>query len=120
MRARSRRLAHALRGAGLRTGDRVAFLAFNSEPLLVGHFGVLQAGGVIVAINTRLSPDEVGYILEHSGSTTVFYSPELEPLLARAPGRIRRLSIATEFEDFLSTGSDDPVESWLDDEYAVC
>src|SRR5207302_3357312 len=119
-RARSRRLAHALRASGLRRGDRVAFLALNSEPLLLGHFGVLQAGGVIVAINTRLSPDEVGYILEHSGSTTVFYSPELEPQLARAPGGIRRLDLAAEFEEFLSTGSDDPVESWLDDEYEVC
>src|SRR5689334_10072626 len=84
-RARSRRLASALRQAGLRKGDRVAFLALNSEPLLLAHFGVLQAGGVIVAINTRLSADEVGYILDHSGSTTVFLSPELEPLLAAAP-----------------------------------
>src|SRR5262249_46261608 len=67
-RARSRRLAHALRGAGLQKDDRVAFLAFNSEPLLLGHFGVLQAGGIIVAINTRLSADEIAYIVDHSGS----------------------------------------------------
>ena len=120
MRARSRRLAHALRAAGLRKDDRVAFLAFNSEPLLVGHFGVLQAGGVIVAINTRLSADEVGYILEHSGSTTLFFSPELEPLLAEAPAGIRRLNLATDFEGLLATGSEDAVEPWLADEYEVC
>src|SRR5207302_4602364 len=110
-RARSRRLAHALRASGLRRGDRVAFLALNSEPLLLGHFGVLQAGGVIVAINTRLNADEVGYILDHSGSKIVFFSPELEPLLAEAPVGVRRLDIATEFEGFLANGSDDPVES---------
>jgi fatty-acyl-CoA synthase len=120
MRSRSRRLAHALRRAGLRKDDRVAFLAFNSEPLLLGHFGVLQAGGVIVAINTRLSAEEVGYILEHSGSKTVFFSPELEPLLAQAHGDIRRIELAAEFEGFLATGSEDPVESWLEDEYEVC
>ncbi len=119
-RGRARRLAHALRGAGLRRGDRVAFLALNSEPLLVGHFGVLQAGGVIVAINTRLTAEEVGYILDHSGSTTVFFSAELEPLLAKAPAGIRRLNLATEFEPFLATGSEEPVESWLEDEYEVC
>jgi fatty-acyl-CoA synthase len=119
-RGRSRRLAHALRGAGLRKDDRVAFLAFNSEPLLLGHFGVLQAGGIMVAINTRLSADEVGYILEHSGSTMVFFSPELEPLLAQAPAGLRRIDLATEFEGFLATGSDDPVESWLEDEYETC
>src|SRR5919109_1508830 len=77
-RARSRRFASALRKAGLEKDDRVAFLALNSEPLLLGHFGVPQAGGVIVAVNTRLSPDEVGYILEHSGSSVVFFSPEPE------------------------------------------
>jgi len=119
-RSRSRRLAHALRNAGLRKDDRIAFLAFNSEPLLLGHFGVLQAGGIIVAINTRLSGDEVSYILDHSGSTMVFFSAELEPLLAGAPGGIRRINIATEFEAFLATGSDGPVESWLEDEYEIC
>ena len=119
-RARSRRLAHALRGAGLRKDDRVAFLALNSEPLLLGHFGVLQAGGVIVAINTRLSADEVGYILRHSGSTTVFHSPKLKGMLTEAPDGIRRLNLATELDDFLATGSDAPVESWLEDEYEVC
>ncbi len=119
-RARSRRMASALRRAGLRKGDRVAFLALNSEPLLLGHFGVLQAGGVIVAINTRLSADEVGYILDHSGASTVCYSPELEPQLAAAPPAIRRLSTGVELEELLATGSEDPVESWLEDEYEVC
>jgi fatty-acyl-CoA synthase len=119
-RDRARRLASALRLAGLRKGDRVAFLALNSEPLLLGHFGVLMAGGVIVAINTRLSAAEIAYILDHSGSVAVFYSPELEPLLAEAPASLRRVNVATELEDVLATGSDDPVESWLEDEYEVC
>ena len=116
-RARSRRFAHALRGAGLQKGDRVAYLAVNSEPLLLGHFGIPQAGGIIVAINTRLSPDEVAYILEHSGSNLVFFSPELEPMLAGAPASVRRFNLATDFEPFLETGTEDPVESWLEDEY---
>ncbi len=116
-RTRARRLAHALRAAGLQKDDRVAYLAFNSEPLLLGHFGVPQAGGVIVAINTRLSAGEIGYILEHSGSKFVFYSPELEPLLAEAPAGIRRIDVEAEHEAFLEAGSDLPVESWLEDEY---
>jgi fatty-acyl-CoA synthase len=118
-RSRARCLASALRRGGLRKDDRVAFLAFNSEPLLLGHFGVPQAGGVIVAINTRLSPDEIAYILEHSGASMVFFSPELEGQLAKAPAALRRVNLGTEFEDFLATGSEDPVESWLEDEYEV-
>ena len=58
-RARVRRLASALRANGLEKNDRVAFLAFNSEPLLLAHFGVPMAGGVIVPINTRLAADGI-------------------------------------------------------------
>jgi fatty-acyl-CoA synthase len=116
-RGRARRLAHALRAQGLQKDDRVAYLAFNSEPLLLGHFAVPLAGGVIVAINTRLSAGEVGYILEHSGSKVVFFSAELEPLLAEAPAGIRRVNLETEHEAFLAGGSEEPVESWLGDEY---
>jgi len=113
---RSRRFASALRAAGLRRGDRIAFLALNSEPLLLAHFAVPQAGGVLVAINTRLNAGEVGYILRHSGATTVFYSPELEAQLASAPD-LRRVGLEQEFEEFLETGSDGPLESWLEAEY---
>jgi fatty-acyl-CoA synthase len=116
-RDRSRRFASALRKGGLKKEDRVAFLAWNSEPLLLAHYGVPQAGGVLVAINTRLSGDEIAYILEHSGSTMVFHSPELEGQLAGVPAGIPRVNLASEFEAFLAGGSDDPLESWLEDEY---
>jgi fatty-acyl-CoA synthase len=115
-RARSRRLASALRRAGLEKGDRVAYLALNSEPLLLAHFGVLQAGGVLVAINTRLNRGEVGSILEHSGSRFVFASPELAAQLPDVPC----VPLGRPFEDFLATGSEAPVESWLEDEYELC
>jgi fatty-acyl-CoA synthase len=110
---RARRFASALRRAGLRPGDRVAFLALNSEPLLLAHFAVPLAGGVLVAINTRLTADEVAYIVEHSGARWLFYSPELAPLLAQVPDAVSRLNIWSEFEDLILTGVDDPLESWL-------
>jgi len=116
-RARARHFAHALRRAGLKKDDRVAFLALNGEPLLLAHLAVPQAGGVLVAINTRLNEAEVAYILEHSGARFVFFSRELEPQLASAPTGPRRTALDAEFEAFLQTGSADPVASWLEDEY---
>ena len=116
-RARSRRLASALRSAGLKKDDRVAFLAWNSEPLLLAHYGVPQAGGILVAINTRLSAGEIAYIVDHSGSTIVFHSPDLAPQLAAVPASVRRIELAGEFEELLAGGSEEPVESWLEDEY---
>src|SRR5215813_445176 len=119
-RTRSRRMAHALRGAGLQKDDRVAFLAFNSEPLLLAHFGVLQAGGVLVAINTRLTAAEVAYIVRHSESRLLFHSTELAAQLEAVPETVQRIALGAQFESFLAAGSDAPVESWLRDEYELC
>ena len=114
-RARARRFASALRAAGLRPGDRVAFLALNSEPLLLAHFAVPMAGGVLVAINTRLSADEVAYIVEHAGARWIFYSPELAPLLAGVEG-VTRLDTQAEFDALLATGSEAALEPWIESE----
>ncbi|EGD57027.1 AMP-binding protein [Gordonia neofelifaecis] len=66
------RLANALRASGLTAGERVAFLSTNSLEMLVAHFAVPLAGGVLVAINTRLAPAEVQYICDHSGARLLF------------------------------------------------
>lgn len=118
-RARSRRLATALRELGLRKGDRVAFLALNGEPLLSAHFGVPQAGGVLVAINTRLSAEEIGYIIEHCGANMLFYSPELAQQLEKVPAHVRRFGTQRDFEALLARGSDNEVDSWLLDEHEL-
>ena len=76
------RLAGALERAGIAPGDRVAFLAPNVPELLVAHFAVLRAKAVLVAINTRLGPAEVAYILEHSGAKLAFCDVELAPSMA--------------------------------------
>jgi len=113
LRARARRFASELRRDGLRKGDRVAFLAFNSEPLLLAHFAVPLAGGVLVAINTRLNPEEIAYIVSHSGATRIFVSPELLPQLASVPPTVQRVVLGDDFEALLARGSEAPVESWL-------
>src|SRR5881409_3048009 len=65
---RVNRLDSELRAAGLGRHDRVAFLCPKIPPMLEAHYGVPAAGGVLVAINTRLSSDEIGYLLDHSGA----------------------------------------------------
>ena len=81
---RSWRLANALRSAGLDKGDRVATLLFNSPAMLEAHFGVPAAGGILVAVNHRLSGTEIGYILRHSGARYLLLDTELETLAADA------------------------------------
>jgi fatty-acyl-CoA synthase len=88
---RVRRLATALRRAGVRPGDRVAVLAPNVPAMLEAHFGVALAGGVLVAINTRLNAAEVRFILEHSGARTLLADAELAGPLAGLPATVERV-----------------------------
>ena len=120
---RANRLASALRRAGLRKLDRVAFLCPNIPAMLEAHYGVPMAGGVLVAINIRLSTDEIGYILKHSGSRFVFVDAELENLIkpldlnGLTVVRVDDTGVAGDpYEDFLRTGSPEPVASWLESE----
>src|SRR5262249_33878406 len=121
--ARVTRLASALRRVGLNRHDRVAFLCPNIPAMLEAHYGVPAAGGVLVAINTRLSTDEISYIVSHSGARFLFADAELEALVK--PLDLTRLKVVRvddtggagdPYEDFLAGGSGEPVESWLEDE----
>src|SRR5256886_16964683 len=103
---RVNRLASALRAARLGKHDRVAFLCPNIPPMLEAHFGVPAAGGVLVAINTRLNSDEVAYILEHSGARAIFFTSELQAQTARIPPQVKRFDLSRDWEPFLDTGSD--------------
>ena len=73
---RVNRLAGALRGVGVRKGDRVAFMVPNIPPMLEGHYGPMRLGAVLVAINIRLSPREIAYILNHSGAKVLVFDSE--------------------------------------------
>ncbi|MFC5140088.1 acyl--CoA ligase family protein [Actinomycetospora rhizophila] len=75
----AQRLARALRASGIAPGDRVACLLPNVPAMLVAHFGVPLAGAVLVAVNTRLSGEEVRYILDHSQASVLIVDSVLRP-----------------------------------------
>ncbi len=93
------RLAAALQRAGIRAGDRVAFLAPNVPALLLAHFAVLQLQAVLVAVNTRLQSEEVQYILNHSGAKIVFVDPELALVVAGCREALVRKPLLVNLED---------------------
>jgi fatty-acyl-CoA synthase len=120
---RANRLASALRADGLARHDRVAFLCPNIPAMLEAHYGVPAAGGILVAINTRLGTDEIGYILGHSGARFLFVDAELEGLVkplglqALTMVRVDDTGAAGDpYEDFLGRGTTEPVASWLESE----
>jgi acyl-CoA synthetase (AMP-forming)/AMP-acid ligase II len=69
---RASKLGGALQKAGVRPGDRVAFLSTNCHRLLEAYFGVLEAGAVLLPLNIRLAASELAYILNDSGASVLF------------------------------------------------
>ncbi|MFQ3613251.1 MAG: AMP-binding protein [Cyanobacteriota bacterium] len=64
-------LASGLQALGIRRGDRVALIADNSPRWLMADLATMFTGAVNVPRSAIADPEELGYILRHSGSTTL-------------------------------------------------
>ncbi|HZJ26904.1 MAG TPA: AMP-binding protein [Acidimicrobiia bacterium] len=103
---RARSLAVHLDNLGVEAGARVAIVSPNAARFLVALFGVSAYGRVIVPVNYRLNAEEIGYIIEHSGATTLLVDPELdEPLLGIDIAHRYVLGEATDAELFDNPGT---------------
>ena len=114
---RAWRLGRALRGLGVGPDERVAMLSLNRLELLEAHFGVPASGGALCAINTRLAPPEVRFIVEHCGAQVLLLDPELEvagSLVAELPG-LRVVRLGAEYEELVQGASPTPPD-WPDSE----
>ena len=105
---RSRRLAGGLAAAGVSPGDRVAVLAPNTHLLLEAHYGVPWSGGVLVALNTRLHPQEMAYIVSHSGAAVLV----ADSAFAAAAGEIAA-TVPRPLQVVVAGGGDDGYEAML-------
>src|SRR5262245_9125210 len=68
LRRRCAALAALLRACGLRAGDRVAILAWNGHAYLEAYYAAAGLGAVLCPLNVRLSPRELGEVLQDSGA----------------------------------------------------
>jgi fatty-acyl-CoA synthase len=122
-RARARQFAGTLRALGVEHGSRVAFLAQNCEEMLLAHFAVPLAGGVLVALNTRLRPREIAALVEHSGAELMFVAPGLRDNAAEIASSVRLVETGTDLEQLLAGQSgEEPLRTRLrseDDQISI-
>jgi long-chain acyl-CoA synthetase len=71
---RSRRLAHLLRGAGLRRGDHVALLSDNRPEAFEVYWAAIRSGLYITAVNSHLTAPEAAFIVDDCEATAVVVS----------------------------------------------
>src|SRR5215213_3911794 len=79
--ARADRLCGALKGLGVRQGDRVATFAWNTPEHLEAYLAVPCMGAVLHTVNVRLFADQVAYVVNHAEDGVVFVDGSLVPVL---------------------------------------
>jgi acyl-CoA synthetase (AMP-forming)/AMP-acid ligase II len=112
---RTSRLAGALLNAGLKKGDRVALLFFNSSYFVEVYFACLKTGLVAVPVNYRFAGPEIIYVLNDAQPSILFYGSEFETILLEIRQELETIrifvsphggdsSLAVNYEDFFSKG----------------
>jgi len=97
---RGRAFNAALDALGIGAGERVAVVSHNSARLLELLLAVPSSGRVVVPINFRLAPEEVSYIVGHSGARVLLVDPELEASLKGIEAE-HRFGTGEEYEQLL-------------------
>ena len=124
LRDRIGRLASGLKELGVRPGDTVGVMDWDTHRFLEAFFAIPMMGAVLQTVNVRLSPEQIIYTIEHAGATTLLVNDEFLPLLATIRPRLSKVrtvvvmsdndsfvlheeGVAGHYEDMLAAGSPD-------------
>ena len=89
MGGRVKRLARALHRLGIRPGDRVGTLCWNTQEHLEAYYAVSSMGAVVHTLNLRLFPEQLAFVINHGGARTLIVDASLIPVLARVAKDLR-------------------------------
>ena len=89
--ARSRRMANAMAGLGVKAGERVATLAWNGHRHLELYYAVSGSGAVLHTLNPRLHPDQVVYIADHAEDQVLFFDLSFLPIIEAVASRVKTI-----------------------------
>jgi len=81
LRERIARLANGLEALGVRYGNTVAVMDWDSHRYLECYFGVPMMGAVLQTVNVRLSPDEIVYTINHAGAEVLLVHTDFLPVV---------------------------------------
>jgi fatty-acyl-CoA synthase len=89
--ARSRRMAKALATLGVRSGQRVATLAWNGYRHMELYYAVSGSGAVLHTLNPRLHPDHIVYIADHAEDEVLFFDMTFLPIIDAIASRAKTI-----------------------------
>ena len=88
LRDRAAKLARALLRLGVKPGDRIATLAWNTHRHMELYFAVSGIGAVLHTVNPRLFPQQIEYIIHHAEARLVFFDIPLADLVSNLKTRL--------------------------------
>jgi fatty-acyl-CoA synthase len=118
IRARALKVAQRLERDGVKLGDRVATLAWNTWRHLECWYGILGVGAIYHTVNPRLFPDQIAWIVNHAEDKVMMlditFVPLMEKLADRLPS-IERYIVLTDAAHMPQTTLKNavPYEEWL-------
>jgi len=93
------KFASALDKLGIKTGDTVSIMAFNTPEIFEAHYSIPMVGAVINAINTRLDPNTISYILEHSDAKVLIIDRQFHEVIAKALKNVKNKITIIDIDD---------------------
>ncbi|HLF31508.1 MAG TPA: long-chain-fatty-acid--CoA ligase [Xanthomonadales bacterium] len=118
LRSRSLRVAKALEKEGVRLGDRVGTMAWNTDRHVEAWFGIMGLGAICHTLNPRLFAEQMVYIINHAQDRMIFvdltFVPILQALAARLP-TVEKYIVLTDAAHMPATSLPGAVayEEWL-------
>jgi fatty-acyl-CoA synthase len=88
IRARALKVAQRLERDGVKLGDRVATLAWNTWRHLEAWYGILGIGAVYHTVNPRLFPDQIAWIVNHAEDRVMMVDLTFVPILEKLAGKL--------------------------------
>jgi fatty-acyl-CoA synthase len=111
------RLANVLAGLGVKQGNVVAVMDWDSHRYLECYFAVPMMGATLMTVNVRLNPQQISYCLNHAKATLLLvhrdFLPVLEQLRGEVPGLGRFILLADGSSEPPPTGFAGEYESLL-------
>jgi len=83
---RVRKLANALKAAGIKKGDRIATIAWNNYRHIEIYYAVSSIGAIVHTINPRLKPEQIAWMVNHAEDTMLMFDTTFGPIIDGVSG----------------------------------
>jgi acyl-CoA synthetase (AMP-forming)/AMP-acid ligase II len=118
VRSRALRVAKALEAEGVKSGDRIATMAWNTERHMEAWFGIMGHGAICHTLNPRLFAEQLDYIVNHAEDQIIFVDATFVPLLEALKGRfstVEKYIVMTDADHMPDTSLPNVVayEDWI-------